>query len=220
MTFCASCGNPMPEASMFCTKCGSKLSVVQGPAVVTGQTSSSSSPFTGAQFIIEQKIVAMRDTFGIKDRNGNLLAYVKKKMVSLGPNFWFESPNGTRLGEVRGKIVAVRPTFEIHDAQGQLLAVVKKKVLKLLGSEWWLENASGQEVARIRGNITEHDFTIQSPAGTVLAEIHKKWVSVRDSYGVDVLGSDLNPYVILAYAIAMDNVEYKAGSGSIRFGLG
>jgi uncharacterized protein YxjI len=217
---CRSCGSAMPEGSLFCAKCGSKLGVAQGSGVLTIQASSSSGAFYGTQFIIEQKIVAMRDTFGVKDRNGNLLAYVKKKIVSLGPSFWFESPEGARLGEVKGKVVAVRPTFEIYDAQGQLLAVVKKKVLKLLGSEWWLENASGKEVARIKGNITEHDFAIQSPTGTPFAQITKKWVSVRDSYGVEILSSDLNSYVILAYAIAMDNVEYKAGSGSINFGLG
>jgi uncharacterized protein YxjI len=217
---CPSCGQTIPEDSKFCTNCGAKLFEAEVPpsTVVTGQTSSSSVPFTGTQFIVEQKIMAMRDTFGIKDRNGNLLAYVKKKIVSLGPNFWFESSDGVRLGEVKGKIVAVRPTFEIYDTQGQLLAVVKKKILKLLGSEWWLENASGQEVARINGNITEHDFTIQSPEGTALAQIHKKWVSVRDSYGVEILSSGLDPYTILAYAIAMDHVEYKGKGTSISFG--
>jgi len=76
---------------------------------------------------------------------------VKKKIVSLGSNFWLESPDGARLGEVKGKVVVVRPAFEIYDTQGQLLAVVKKKMLRLLGSEWWLENAFGQEVARIKG---------------------------------------------------------------------
>lgn len=218
MLFCPSCGQTVPEDSQFCASCGARLGVAQAPAAVTAQTASSSSPFAGTEFIIEQKIVAMRDTFAIKDRSGNLLAYVKKKIVSVGPNFWFESPNGARLGEVKGKVIAVRPTFEIYDTQGQLLAVVKKKIMKLLGSEWWLENSSGQEVARIKGNITEHDFTIQSPTGTPLAQINKKWVSVRDSYGVEILSSDLDSYVILAYAIAMDHVEYKGTSKRIGFG--
>jgi uncharacterized protein YxjI len=217
---CPSCGQTIPDDSKFCTNCGAKLGDMQASpsTVATDQTFSPGAPFSGTEFIIEQKIMTMRDTFGIKDRNGNLLAYVKKKIVSLGPNFWFESPEGARLGEVKGKVIAVRPTFEIYDTQGQLLAVVKKKVLKLLGSEWWLENSSGQEVARIKGNITEHDFTIQSAAGTALAQIHKKWVSVRDSYGVEILSSDLDPYVILAYAIAMDHVEYKGTSTRIGFG--
>lgn len=217
---CPSCGKTTSDDSKFCTNCGASLVDLQAfpSTVATDQAHSSSAPFAGTQFIIEQKIMAMRDTFGIKDRNGNLLAYVKKKIVSLGPNFWFESPDGTRLGEVKGKVVAVRPTFEIYDTQGQLLAVVKKKIIKLLGSEWWLENASGQEVARIKGKITEHDFTIQSPAGAAFAQIHKKWVSVRDSYGVEILSSDLDAYVILAYAIAMDQVEYKEKRTGISFG--
>ena len=158
----------------------------------------------------------MRDTFGIKDRNGNLLAYVKRKIVSLGPQFWFESPDGTRLGEMRGKVLTVRPTFEIYDPQG-LVAVVKKKVLKLLGSEWWLEDSSGTEIARIKGNITEHDFAVQSPSGSQLAQVHKKWVSVRDSYGIEILAGDVAPYVIVAYVIAMDHAEWKARPG---FGVG
>jgi uncharacterized protein YxjI len=178
------------------------------------------SVLTGNEFIIEQKIVAMRDTFGIKDRGGNLLAYVKRKLVSWGPTFWFETPNGSRFGEMHGKVLAVRPTFEIYDAQSALLGVVKKKVLKLIGSEWWLENSSGQEVARIKGNLTEHDFTIQSPTGAIIAQIHKKWASVRDSYGVEITSQDLDPYVILAYSIAMDNVEYKKSRGGFNIGFG
>jgi uncharacterized protein YxjI len=206
---CPSCGNAVPDNVKFCPSCGKKLDAANtlAPANV-----GSSSVFSGKEYIIEQKIVALRDTFGIKDRNGNLLAYVKKKIVSLGPQFYFEMPDGGRLGEMRGKVLTVRPTFEIYDAQG-LVAVVKKKILKLLGSEWWLEDGSGKEIARIKGNITEHNFSIQSPSGTEIAQINKKWVSVRDSYGIEILSQELPPYVIIAYAIAMDHAEFKAGKG-------
>ncbi len=88
--------------------------------------------FNSNGYIIEQKILALRDTFGIRDVNGNLLAYVKKELVSFGPKFWFETVNGQHLGEIHGKILAIRPTFEIYDSQGQLRAQVKKKLLKLL----------------------------------------------------------------------------------------
>jgi len=71
----------------------------------------------------------------VKDRNGNLLAYAKEQIVSFGPKFWFETPDGNRLGEVHGKVMAIRATFEIYDQQGKLLAAVKKKIVKLLGSE-------------------------------------------------------------------------------------
>ncbi len=205
----------MADGARFCPSCGAKLenSQIQAMAPVLA-----GSVFTGTQYIIEQKIMALRDTFGVKDRNGSLLAYVKKKLVSWGPQFYFETPDGTRLGEMRGKVLTIRPTFEIYDAQG-LVAVVKKKVLKLLGSEWWLEDASGKEVARIKGNITEHNFSIQSPSGSQVALIHKKWVSMRDSYGIEILSQELDPYVIIAYAVAMDHAQFKAGRG-FNVGLG
>jgi uncharacterized protein YxjI len=212
---CPSCGNSVPDDSKFCPGCGAKMG---GPPTPAMAPVAAGSVFSGTEYIIEQKIVALRDTFGIKDRNGNLLAYVKRKIVSWGPQFYFETPDGTRLGEMKGKVLTVRPTFEIYDPQ-RLVAVVKKKILKLIGSEWWLEDASGNEVARIKGNITEHEFSIQSSSGTELARIHKKWVSIRDSYGIEVLSNELDPYVIVAYAIAMDHAEYKKPGGfSAGFG--
>jgi uncharacterized protein YxjI len=215
---CPSCGKEVIGDAKFCESCGAKLTGLQPPASSVGSSQVLVPTFSGTEYIIEQKIVAVRDTYGIKDRNGNLLAYVKRKIVSVGPNFWFEAPDGARLGEVHGKVLAVRPTFEIYDTQQKLLAIVKKKMLKLLGSEWWLESPPGQEVARIKGNITEHDFTIQNPSGAPIAQIHKKWVTIRDSYGIEILSPELDPYLVLAYAIAMDHVEYKSRSG-MSFGV-
>jgi uncharacterized protein YxjI len=162
--------------------------------------------FAGTEYVIEQKILAVRDTYGIKDRNGRLLAYVKKQIVSFGPKFWFETSEGIRVGEIHGKVLAIRPTFEIYDQQGRVLAVVKKKIIKLLGSEWWMEDPFGQEIARVNGNIVAHDYMIQTPSKVPIAQIHKKWVSVRDSYAVQIVKPVIASYLILAYAIAMDNV--------------
>jgi uncharacterized protein YxjI len=215
---CPACGKPVDVEAKFCTNCGAKLESVQKPMTPPTTTTSPSgqSVFSGKEYIIEQKIAAMRDTFGIKDRNGNLLAYGKKKIVSWGPQFWFETPDGTRVGEMRGKVLAVRPTFEIYDPQG-LVGVVKKKVMKLLGSEWWLEDNSGNEIGRIKGNITEHDFSVRSPSGSEVAQVHKKWVNIRDSYGIELTSEEISPYVVVAYVIAMDHAEWKGGKG---FALG
>jgi uncharacterized protein YxjI len=216
--YCTSCGQVVPEETKFCPKCGTRLEQQTTSSTAPTRIASYTPAFTGAEYIVEQKTLAMRDTFGVRDRNGNLLAYVKKKIVSFGPQFWFEAPDGARLGEMHGKVLTVRPTFEIYDAQNKLLAVVKKKMLKLLGSEWWLENESGQEVARIQGNITEHDFTILSTAKMPVARIHKKWVTVRDSYCVEITNQELDPYIIIAYAIAMDHVEEKGHGFNVGFG--
>ena len=165
--------------------------------------------FNGSGYIIEQKILALRDTFGIKDQSGNLLAYVKKQLVSFGPKFWYETTNGEHLGEIHGKVIAIRPTFEIYDGQGQLRARVKKKIIKLFGEAWWMEDGSGNEIAKINGNVLEHDYYMQDLSGAPIAQIHKKWVSVRDSYGLQMLNPTFDPYLALSYAISLDNAEKR-----------
>jgi uncharacterized protein YxjI len=160
-------------------------------------------------YIIDQKILAIRDTFAVKDRSGNLLAYVKQQLLSFGPKFWYEDTNGQKLGEIHGKVLTVRPTYEIFDAQGQMVAQVKKKIVSFLGEKWWMENSSRQEIAKMKGNIWEHDYNIQDMSGQPIAQIHKKWVSVRDSYGIEIFNTSIDPYLILSYAISLDHTEKK-----------
>jgi uncharacterized protein YxjI len=165
--------------------------------------------FSGNEYIIEQKILALRDTFGIKDRSGNQLAYVKKQLVSFGPKFWYEDTNGQRLGEIHAKVLTIRPNFEIYDSQNQLRARVKEKLIVLIGSKWWMEDASGREIAKIKGNVWEHDYQVQDTSGAPIAQIHKKWVTIRDSYSVEMLNPLFDPFLVLSYAISLDNTEKK-----------
>jgi len=204
---CPSCGRGTAVGSNFCGYCGSKLTGQSVMLVPAQYTPSGEGIFGETRYIVEQRLLALRDTFGIKNTNGNLLAYVKKQIVSFGPKFWFETPSGSRLGEIHGRILSIRPTFEIYDAGGQMVAAVKKKLLKLLGSEWWMENGEGTEIARIKGNILQHDYSIQTPSGELVGQIHKKWVTVRDSYCIEIMSTRLSPFLVISYAIALDHVE-------------
>jgi signal transduction histidine kinase len=75
--FCPSCGKEAMASSKFCVSCGASLTGPQqtAPSGLAPQTLVPT--FNGTQYIIEQKIVAVRDTYGIRDRDGNLLAYVE-----------------------------------------------------------------------------------------------------------------------------------------------
>src|SRR5207249_5132830 len=101
--------------------------------------------------------------------------HIKQQLVSFRKNYSYEATDVTRLSKIHMKVLANRPTFEIYNAQNQLQAVIKKKILQLIGSQWWMENSSGQEIAKVHGNILEHDYKVQAPDGTQLAQIHKKW---------------------------------------------
>ena len=222
-TYCQNCGAEISPSVKYCPSCGTLQKLPDQPQqqfYVAPQpqpqpqpysqtTAQSAGMFGQNKYTIEQKLVALRDTYGVKDFNGNLLGYVKAKIVSLGPKFWFEDLNGVQLGEIDGKIVTIHNEYEVKDQTGQLRAKIKKKILNLIGSEWWMENAQGQQIAKVKGNFTEHEYQILGPDGSPIAQIHKKWITIRDSYNIEITRPEFDPFLILSYVIAMDHVEQK-----------
>jgi hypothetical protein len=130
---CKSCGQSLVPGSRFCGHCGTPVNLQAVAQPPVGQPAIWTTPFRETNYIVDQKILAIRDTFAIKNTSGNVLAYVKQQLVSFGPKFWFEGTDGSRMGEIHGKVLAIRPTFEIYNPQGQLQAVIKKKILQLIG---------------------------------------------------------------------------------------
>src|SRR4029077_6642585 len=134
---CPRCGAGIGTGSSFCPYCGAQIGQAMGqPAGPMGQpmqqamgptygTSAAQGrfvpQFSGNSYIVDQKILAIRDTFGIKDRNGSLLAYVKQQLVSFGPKFWYEDTNGQKLGEIHVKVLMIITSSEIYNAQGQMV---------------------------------------------------------------------------------------------------
>jgi len=170
------------------------------------------SMFENKEFIIDQRLLSVRNTYVVKDKHGQQLGFIKQEFVSLGPKFWFEDNTGVHLGEIDGKVVTVHNEYEIKDKDGQVKAKIKKKILKLFGSEWWMENADGHEIARIEGNIVRHTYDIIAQDKTKIAKVHRNWVTVQDEYCIEIVKPDFNPMLVLAFAVAMDNVEHKQRS--------
>jgi len=178
--------------------------------------------FDKTQYVIEQKLVAFKDTYGVKDANGNLLGYVKKQMLSLGPKFWFEGTDGSRLGEIRGGML-LREKFEVYDAQNQLRATIKTGGTGrfVFGTPGWLMvDPAGQQLARAKGDFIGHNYQILASDGSVIAQIHKKWVSIVDSYCIDISRQGFDPLLILSCAVVIDHAEHKGKGPEGIFRIG
>ncbi len=164
------------------------------------------------EFTVDQRLLSIRNTYVIKSKFGEQLGFIKQEFVSLGPKFWFEDNSGIRLGEVDGRILTVRHEYEIKDQHGQVKARIKKKILKLLGSEWWMEDVEGREIARIKGNVVRHTYDVISPDKTTIARVHLNWATISDEYCVEIVRQDFDPLLVLGYAVAMDHVEHSQRS--------
>ncbi len=161
------------------------------------------------EFIVDQRFLSVRNTYVIKDRSEEQLGYIKQEFVSLGPKFWLEDNNGVHLGVVDGKVISIHNEYEIKDKDGQLKARIKKKILKFFGSEWWMEDPDGREIARIKGNVVRHTYDMIAPDKSVIAKVHLNWVTISDEYCVEMVRQDFDPLLALGYAVAMDHVEHQ-----------
>ena len=187
--------------------CGQKI--ITGACVILNARRLQMSILDTREFIVDQKLLSVRNTYVIKNRQGDQLGFVKKEFLSIGPHFWFENKSGVHLGEVFGRVMTFHHEYDIKDAAGHVKARVKKKILKLFGTEWWMEDASGSKIAKINGNFVHHTYEMTAPDRTTIAKVHLKWVSVREEYCVEIVKPEFDPFLVLGYAIAMDNVEHQ-----------
>ena len=164
------------------------------------------------EFIIDQRLLSIRNTYVVKNKLGEQLGFIKQEFLSWGSKFWLEDNVGVHLGEIDGKVLTVHHEYEIKDKDDQPKAKIKKKILKLFGSEWWMEDVNGHEIARIKGNIVRHTYDIVAPDKTTIAKVHLNWATISDEYCVEIVKQDFDPLLALGYAVAMDHVEHSERS--------
>ncbi len=74
---------------------------------------------------IHSKIVSARGAQDLKDPQGNMIARIKKKILSVfRPKFFLESPTGERFFEAQGKFMGW--SYKVTDMSGKLVAEIEK----------------------------------------------------------------------------------------------
>ncbi|MHA2035702.1 MAG: LURP-one-related family protein [Promethearchaeota archaeon] len=74
---------------------------------------------------IHSKIVSARGAQDLKDPQGNMIARIKKKILSVfRPKFFLESPTGERFFEAQGKFMGW--SYKVTDMNGKLIAEIEK----------------------------------------------------------------------------------------------
>jgi uncharacterized protein YxjI len=156
---------------------------------------------------------------------------MRQRMFSIGDDYWIENGAGQRAFKVDGKALRVRSTLSIEDASGRELykiqekmvrirdtmdiegpngkvASVKKAMITPLRERFSVDLASGGEW-NIQGNITDHEYEISGPNGTV-ATVGKRWFRFTDTYGVEVAPSQ-DDGLVLAVAVVVDQISHPRG---------
>jgi uncharacterized protein YxjI len=147
---------------------------------------------------------------------------MRKRLLSIGDDFWIEDESGRRAFKVDGKAVRVRDTFVLRDASGQEVAKIQERKLRVrdsmeieraggnatvhkalvgLRDRFKIDVAGGPDLSA-HGNLVDHEYEVERDGDTI-ATVSKKWFRIRDTYGVEIMpGQD--EVMILAIVVCID----------------
>ena len=157
------------------------------------------------RYKIRQKMLSIGDDFWIENQDGQKAFKVDGKVLRIRKTLVFEDAQGKKLAQIRERLLSIKDTMVIEDASGKDLAVIKKALITPLRDRWSV-NVKGGPDLDVRGDILDHEYTIKHGRKQV-AEVSKKWLSLTDTYGVDVAPGQ-NDILILAVAIAIDMMAH------------
>jgi len=155
-------------------------------------------------YLIRKKLIALGDDFWVEDDEGRRVFRVDGKTMRLRKTFVIETPEGEEIVTLREQKLRLHKTMTI-ERQGEEVATVRKALVTPLRDRFTVELAGGG-VLEVRGDLLDHEFTIEWENGVPFAQVSKRWFGIRDSYGLAV-EPDQDVVLALAIAICVDAIE-------------
>ncbi|MEZ4869169.1 MAG: LURP-one-related family protein [Caldilineaceae bacterium] len=157
------------------------------------------------RFILNERIFSLRDSYYIRNEQGDNTYEVTGRLISLRDKLALRDLKGYTLATITEKMLSLRPVYTI-ERSGQPQAKVKKDFINVLREGFSVDMEDGLPDLRIQGDILDHNYTI-SREGVNIAQISKKWISLRDSYAIDVAEGE-DPVLLIACAIVVDRIAH------------
>ncbi len=151
-------------------------------------------------FQIKARLLDIGDDYWIDTTTGHHAFKVNGKVLRVRDTFVIEDAAGTTVAEIRERMVSVRDTMTI-ERPGKPAATIKKALISPLRERWTIAADDVGEIA-VQGNVLDHEYTFEQD-GRKIAEVSKRWVRVRDTYGVEVQPGAEVP-LLLAATVAID----------------
>ncbi|MDH6225961.1 MULTISPECIES: LURP-one-related/scramblase family protein [Streptomyces] len=163
------------------------------------------------RLVVRERLVAVGDDYWIEDEHGNKIYLVDGKAMRLRATFELKHGRTDKvLLVIRKKVVALRGTMTI-EREGEALATVRRKSLSLLRNHYKVTMADGTEMD-VSGRIADREFVVEH-RGEVLAVISRRWLTVRDTYGIDIVREDADTALLAAVTICVVQLSEKEGAG-------
>jgi uncharacterized protein YxjI len=151
-------------------------------------------------YLIRERLFAIGDDFDVLDEHGNKVYRVDGKVLSIRGKVVIEDPNGDEVASVHRRLIALRATYEITIG-GEKAAEVRKKLFTPFRDKFTID-VPGPDDLEMKGDLFDHEYVIEQD-GTEVAAVSKRWLTVRDTYAIQV-APGVDPLLIIASVLALD----------------
>lgn len=151
-------------------------------------------------YVIREKFFSIGDDFDVLDEHGTKLLRVDGKVLSLRNKVVIEDPAGNEVASVHRHLVALRPTYEITIG-GEKAAEVRKKLFTPFRDSFTID-VPGPDDLEMKGNLLDHEYSIER-GGVEVAVVSKRWLTIRDTYAVQV-AAGVDPLLVIGSVLALD----------------
>jgi uncharacterized protein YxjI len=156
------------------------------------------------RYLVRQKMFSIGDDFWVTDEQGGHAFLVDGKVMRLRETLELKDPSGAVLATVRKKLLALRDTMEI-ERDGQVLATVRKAMFSPLHHRSAIELADGGQLEAV-GNLFDLEFEIRA-GDRAVARVSRSWWRMRDTYGVEVAPGE-DDALMIAIAVCLDRIHH------------
>ncbi|MEV5352183.1 LURP-one-related/scramblase family protein [Streptomyces sp. NPDC086081] len=158
------------------------------------------------RFLVYDRLLGFGDDYWIEDEHGAKVFLVDGKALRLRDTWELKDAQGRVLVDIHQKMLALRDTMVLQRA-GEPLATIRRKRLSLLRNHYRVSLADGSELD-VSGKILDREFAVEYD-GELLAVISRRWLTLRDTYGVDVVREDADPALLIAVAVCVIHLAEK-----------
>ncbi|MFF9806725.1 LURP-one-related/scramblase family protein [Streptomyces coeruleorubidus] len=162
------------------------------------------------RFLVYDRLLGFGDDYWIEDDSGSKVFLVDGKALRLRDTWELKDTQGHVLVDIHQKMLALRDTMVLQRG-GEPLATIRRKRLSLLRNHYRVSLADGSELD-VSGKILDREFAVEYD-GELLAVISRRWLTVRDTYGVEVVHEDADPALLIAVAVCVIHLAEKEREG-------
>ena len=153
------------------------------------------------RYSLKHKLISIGGDSIIQDGHGRDVFLVDGAAISIGRRLTVKDMRGQEVAAIHQELIAFTPSYEIH-LRGGISAKVSLKLLTL--NDRLKIDLPGWDDLEARGNLFHHEYGIFK-GGRRVAEISKAWISLTDSYGIEIDDKE-EPLLLLCCAVVIDEI--------------